>query len=343
MDSRLRSKMWRLKQKEHLGRDLFNKREAQRMRISRNQKKERSTGHGQRRKIVSKVYKRSRSEPKHTSFVKLSRNPQWKHANPPPSQPQADHLEGKHLASPSSPKLPVRLEDDIYISTGRQVHFKEAGVTQRHLVFKHPFTCMIAGPTSSGKTVFTTRLIEHRDEMIEPKIEEIIWCYGIQSPQLAKLKEMFPGILKLHKGLPDLVKLETLSSDTNRLLVLDDLMNETKGNTVANLFSKGAHHLNISVIYVVQNVFNQNKEMRNIFLNSQYKVLFNNPSDVNQLTYMNTRMFPGDKNFLKDVMKSVAQKPHPYITLDVHPKTPEDLRVRSHVFPSEENNVYLPQ
>ena len=235
---------------------------------------------------------------------------------------------------------PVSLEDDIYSSPKGNV-YTESDISQSHLVFKHPFNSMIAGPTSSGKTVFTTRILDNRDAMIDPKIEEIIWCYGIESPQLPKLKERFPAILKLHKGLPDLDKFQ--SGGVNRLLVLDDLMNETRGNTVANLFSKGAHHMNMSVIYIVQNVFNQNREMRNIFLNSMYKVLFNNPSDMTQLTTLNSRMFPGSTNFLKDIMKQVSKKSHPYITLDLHPDTPDDLRVRSHIFPEEHNSVYLPR
>ncbi len=40
--------------------------------------------------------------------------------------------------------------------------------TQPDFVFKHPFTCMISGPTSSGKTYFVTQLLERAKENISP-------------------------------------------------------------------------------------------------------------------------------------------------------------------------------
>ena len=41
--------------------------------------------------------------------------------------------------------------------------------------FKHPFTCMIAGPTKSGKTSFTFQLIDEAQEQITPPPERIMY------------------------------------------------------------------------------------------------------------------------------------------------------------------------
>ena len=322
-----------------VGKDMFLLKEALRMRSHRLKKKEHKLKNHvvvKTKKLAAPAKKLRKHMVKSKNFIKISAKIPDKTGtgdNPPPPPP----ADAKTIVT-NAPSL----QDDIY-SGKNGAAFKEGDITQRHLVFKQPFTCLIAGPTSSGKTVFTSRLLDNRQTMIEPNVDEIIWCYGIESPQLAKLKERFPGVLKLHKGLPDIDKLGSMDSNVNRLLVLDDLMTETRGNTVANLFSKGAHHMNISVIYVVQNVFNQNREMRNVFLNAQYKVLFNNPSDLNQLTVLNSRMFPGHSNFLKSVMNDASQKKsHAYVVLDVHPRTPQDLRVRTDIFPGEDNNVYLP-
>ena len=51
------------------------------------------------------------------------------------------------------------------------------------------------------------------------------------------------------------------------LLVIGDLMKETDDSITA-LFTKGSHHMNASVIYISQNVFNKGKENRNINLNT---------------------------------------------------------------------------
>ena len=70
-----------------------------------------------------------------------------------------------------------------------------------------------------------------------------------------------PGLIKLNKGLPQTEKLKKLKEsnlDKNVLVIINNLMSETKGNTVANLFSKDTHHLDRSVVYIMQNFFHQN-------------------------------------------------------------------------------------
>ena len=62
--------------------------------------------------------------------------------------------------------------------------------------------------------------------------------------------------------------------------MFDDLMTEAKcDQRIADLFTKGSHHRNISVVYLTQNLFPQGKACRDIILNTQYMVLFNNPID----------------------------------------------------------------
>ena len=311
--STVRSRRFRERQKQLYGDDLVRKHNAVKMKIYR--KKRKVAALEQRPSFTRKIAKK--------------------------------HIEGNNNNSSSTTENSAgsSLHDDIYASTTTTATFKEGDVNKSHLVFKFPSTILICGPTFSGKTHFTMRLLENRDVMFTEKIDQIIWCYGIESPQLMTLKQKFPDVLKLHSGLPDLDRLSTLDKSLKRIIVLDDLMNETKGNTVANLFTKGAHHLGFTVIYIVQNVFNQSREMRNIFLNAQYKVLFNNPSDMTQLSILNSRMYPGHPNFLKSVMSAASEsgKFHAYIILDLHPRTPSDLRVWTDVFPHESSNVFLPQ
>ena len=49
------------------------------------------------------------------------------------------------------------------------------------------------------------------------------------------------------------------------LLIIDDLMHETN-ETVAKLFTRVSHHKNVSVVYLTQNLFNNNKHNRTISL-----------------------------------------------------------------------------
>ena len=46
------------------------------------------------------------------------------------------------------------------------------------LALKHPFTVIIAGPSSCGKTRFVFRLVDNIDRMIDPTPTKIVYCYG---------------------------------------------------------------------------------------------------------------------------------------------------------------------
>ena len=76
------------------------------------------------------------------------------------------------------------------------------------------------------------------------------------------------------------------SFDVNKrnLIVFDDQMiDASKDKRILNLFTRGSHHRNLSVIYIVQNLFHQGRGSRSISLNSHYLVLFKNTRDKLQI------------------------------------------------------------
>ena len=60
--------------------------------------------------------------------------------------------------------------------------------------FKHPFTCVIGGPTGSGKTELIKKIIDERENLIDPIITRIIFCYARWQPKYDELKEKLPTI-----------------------------------------------------------------------------------------------------------------------------------------------------
>jgi hypothetical protein len=95
------------------------------------------------------------------------------------------------------------------------------------------------------------------------------------------------------QGLPDL---DNLDSREKHLIILDDLMDETN-QRVASLFTKKSHHRNISVMYIVQNLFHRGKYHRTISLNAHYMVVFKNPRDVAQIMDLAHQMYPKRTNY----------------------------------------------
>ena len=67
------------------------------------------------------------------------------------------------------------------------------------------------------------------------------------------------------EGVPS--DLESMINPTVRnLVVIDDLMQELSNDQqrITNLFTKGCHHRNLSVIFILQNIFHRGKELRDM-------------------------------------------------------------------------------
>ena len=75
------------------------------------------------------------------------------------------------------------------------------------------------------------------------------------------------------------------------------MIDASKDKRIVNLFTRGFHHRNLSVIYIVQNLFHQGKGSRSISLNSHYLVLFKNPRDKLQILTLAKQMFHTQTDF----------------------------------------------
>ena len=167
-------------------------------------------------------------------------------------------------------------------------------IGNRSSVMQHHFTCIVAGCTQSGKTVWVKSLLENAQTTISPAPQRIIWCYGQWQPSYFDMLRAIPEI-EFNKGIPkDIDNTDYLDVSQRNLIVLDDLMAQSsKDKRIADLFTKGSHHRNLSIIYIVQNIFHQGKEMRNISLNAHYFVLFKSPRDKQQISMLARQVDPG--------------------------------------------------
>ena len=81
---------------------------------------------------------------------------------------------------------------------------------------------------------------------------------------------------------------------------------------MANLFTKGSHHRNLSVIYIVQNIFHQGTETRNISLNTHYIVVFKSPRDNQQVLTLARQINPGRVPEFMHAYEKATSHPHWY-------------------------------
>jgi len=168
--------------------------------------------------------------------------------------------------------------------------------------------------------------------MIDPSPNKIVYCYG----EYQQLFCRYPRV-DFHQGLPDLTDFD---GSEPTLLIIDDLMHETN-ETVVNLFTKGSHHRNVSVMYLAQNLFPKNKFARTISLNAHYMILFKNPRDASQFANLARQMYPGKSKFAVEAYIDSTREPYSYLLVDLRPEQDDDLRLRTNIFPGETHYVYV--
>ena len=210
------------------------------------------------------------------------------------------------------------------------------------LKLKHPFTAVVAGPTGSGKTVIVRHILESWKSVIDIKIDKlnVLWYHG-EPQEIHKSKLKNVNITYVFDK-PHEKDIETYKPN---IIVVDDLMDEVKNDeTLAKIFTRGSHHKNISIIFIIQNLFHKGAQMRTISLNSQYFILTKNRRDLQQIENFGRQCFPGkSKGFLK-VYLDATDKPYGYLLFDSHVSTQENHRLRTRITPQDidKTNSVLP-
>jgi hypothetical protein len=209
------------------------------------------------------------------------------------------------------------------------------------IVFQHPFRFLIAGPSQSGKSVFTSRLLRNID-YIQPAPERIIWAYGEANiVQFDNIQKTCSKNIEFIQGVPDT---EMFDANEKNLLIIDDLMEAAgKSSKVADLFTKGSHHRNLSVILIVQNIFHQGRRMRDISLNSSYIALFKNPRDNRQIMSLGSQIYPQNPKFITDAYMQCTRRPHGYLLINLTQHASDELRFLTGIFPPEYPIAYIPK
>nr|DAC81293.1 TPA_asm: FtsK [Ladona dragonfly adintovirus] len=221
-----------------------------------------------------------------------------------------------------------------------EVKYKLVNIIAKHSVLQmplkwvHPFTCICAGPSGCGKTTFVVKFLGNLKQLVRGDIKRIIWvCNKGSQPA-----EHIPGVSFIHE-LPSFEN----PSKINTLYVIDDLMHECYNREVSQLFTRGSHHNNISVILITQNIFYQSRESRNISLNAKYIVAFKNPRDTRQFLYLARQIYPTKPCELYNAYLDATDKPHGYLVLDLSQEKDRRLRFYTNIFPGEIPQIYSPE
>lgn len=202
---------------------------------------------------------------------------------------------------------------------------------------------------------FICKLIENREELFTRSFHRIVFCQPENlsyrpSESFERLKTSFPT-LELVSGLPDVstLRLDLNTSDA-KLLIIDDLQHQfLESPDMLKLLQVECHHLNISVIFTMQNFFTPAKFSRSISRNLNYKVFFYNRLDLTELRNISLQISPHNSTFLQSCFSFLVEKfpssngLHQYVLVDGHyqSSTPQ-LFVHSNIFPDPQTKEITP-
>ena len=192
-----------------------------------------------------------------------------------------------------------------------------------------PSSFFVCGASGSGKSVFVKRLIENKDFLFNSKIEKVFWCYGhyqelFQDPALRDVNFV--------QGFnPE----DFMENTVPGMVIIDDLMAElAECKELVSMFTKN-RHLNITTVFLTQNLFFKSSVYRSCSLNANYFVIMRMIRDKKQIMTLVHQMFADHPKFAKEAIMDATKKPFSYVLIDTRQSTPEELRLRTHIFPDD--------
>ena len=177
--------------------------------------------------------------------------------------------------------------------------------------------------------------------MFETPPDNILYCHGIEQPLFLEMENTLPSI-HFHKGLPTKELIDEYSySESCNIVVLDNLMDLVVSDAeMEKLFTLGAHHRRLIIIYLNQNLYCQGSKTRTISLNTHFLVLMKNPRGLSSLQCLSRQVFAGKSKLLIEAYNDCMKALYGYLVLDLSPFLREETRLRSQIFPNEDTVIY---
>lgn len=207
--------------------------------------------------------------------------------------------------------------------------------------FENPCAILIAAPSNTGKSYLTMKILQNADGMFKEPPSKILYCYNTWQSKLFDDTHK----IEFYKGLPSESEMnEFCENKKHKIIVFDDLFPQIVDNQrMQDLFCVGSHHENLTVIFLVQNLFVRGKVMRTISLNCHYFILLKNRRDVQQINTLARQIYPHNVKYFLSAYHASTSARFGYLIVDVNCHSKDLFRLRTNCFPSEFPTIYLPE
>lgn len=211
-----------------------------------------------------------------------------------------------------------------------------------------PFTAMLCGSTSSGKSTFVRNLIRCAAEydIFDRPLGTVYFFYKAEQQAMDDMA----GDVHFIQDMPTMSWLETHlgkppkeGRDKVPTIIIDDQQNDISTDT-ATLFSVGSHHYDCNIIFIAHTLFSgKNHVQRDMSLNTRYLLIFKNPRDPSTVTNLGKQIFPGNVSKMVEIYKAATKPAYSYLFIDFDQRTADDMRLRSHMLMEDDEPVHLYQ
>jgi hypothetical protein len=203
--------------------------------------------------------------------------------------------------------------------------------------FRHPSTIVLYGGSKSGKTTWVKKCLQNAKDLFTVPPTHVVYYYAAWQDLYDDMKR--EGLVQEWRNeCPQKEyiqqKGDELKAKGEALLVVVDDMLSQMSKDIADLFQITSHHSGASIIFLSQSIFFDNKNFREMKGSTNYVVLFKNTSDKQQVKTFLSRVSDHPKALLQ-VYHKVTRQPYTYLLIDQHQETPDEIRVRTHIFPTD--------
>jgi hypothetical protein len=207
---------------------------------------------------------------------------------------------------------------------------------------KHPFRMICTGASGVGKTMFVKTFLENLVNITSSEFNTILFSYSVNQPLYDQMRKDMPSIVWVKGCSASDIEDHLLPDTGNKLLIIDDQMMESSTTPfLLSLFTKLSHHLNTSIIFIVQNIFFQGKFFRTISLNATCFCIFKNPRDQRQISFIASQICPWNPKYVCQAYKDATKQPFSYLFIDLRPDLDDSLRIRARILDPDGQIVYL--
>jgi Cdc6-like AAA superfamily ATPase len=152
--------------------------------------------------------------------------------------------------------------------------------------FPENFKIIVAGASGTGKTETCRRLLEHADEMMVKKPKIIYFFYMMWQDNYEVMKSKIDIPIKFIRGAPSDDTLDEIINHPLKgcTIILDDMQLHLS-RSIVNLFQVQARHNKISLILLIQSLFDRSSpNLRDISLSATHFILTKSPRDQTQVS-----------------------------------------------------------